>query len=136
MLRYLSIVQERWQAVENLVLKMRQAERIEIDKDVAARLNRYPVHYQYRSELVRVLQKGFYPLWGAKKLLLDVIPTLSHESDGLIFQVCSAALTEVVGNFSAVTLHASMVRERPCKALQSICQTAWALRAQEGYPYI
>lgn len=104
MLRYLSIVQERWQAVENLVLKMRQAERIEIDKDVAARLNRYPVHYQYRSELVRVLQKGFYPLWGAKKLLLDVIPTLSHESDGLIFQVCSAALKDKISHFRCCSL--------------------------------
>lgn len=74
------------------MLKMRQAERFEIDKDIAAGLNRYPVHYQYHLELVRVLRKGFFPLWGAKKLLLDVIPTLSHESDGLIFQVCSAAL--------------------------------------------
>ena len=129
-------MQERWQALENGVLKMRKTERSEIDKDIAAGLHRYPVHYQYHSELVRILQKRFFPLWEAKRLLLDVIPTLSHESDGLIFQVCSAALTEVVGNFSAVTLHASMVRERPCKALQSICQTAWALRAQEGYPYI
>ena len=98
-------MQERWQAVEDLVLKMRQAERFKIDKDVAAGSNRYPVHYQYHSELVRVLQKKFFPLWEAKKLLLDVIPTLSHESDGLIFQVCSAALKPEVGHSDAVILH-------------------------------
>ena len=85
------LMQERWQAVEDGVLKMRQRERFEIEKDLAAGLNRYPVHYQYQSELVRMLRKGFFPLWQAKKLLLDVIPTLSHESDGLIFQVCTAA---------------------------------------------
>ena len=78
--------------MEDRVLKMRQMERFEIGKDTAAGLHQYPVHYQYQSELLRILRKRFFPLWEAKKLLLDVIPTLSHESDGLIFQVCSAAL--------------------------------------------
>ena len=78
-------MQERWLAVEDRVLKMRQAERTEMKKRTS-----YPVHYQYQSELVSIRRKDFFPLWQAKRLLLDVIPTLSHESDGLIFQVCSA----------------------------------------------
>ena len=53
--------------MEDLVLKMRQAERFKIDKDVAAGLNRYPVHYQYHLELVRVLRKGFFPLVGGQE---------------------------------------------------------------------
>ena len=105
------IMQERWQAVENGVLKMRKTERFEVDKDIAAGLHRYPVHYQYHSELVRVLQKKFFPLWEAKKLLLDVIPTLSHESDGLIFQVCSAALKDDISHYRCCSLACCMVRE-------------------------
>ena len=92
--------------MEDRVLKMRHAERTESEKHSG-----YPVHYQYQSELVSIRRKGFFPLWQAKSLLLDLIPTLSHESDGLIFQVCSADLKEEVSCFRCYNCACLHVRE-------------------------
>ena len=64
----------------------RKAERKMIERARAGK-QAYPVHYEYHRELFSVRQKLFWPLSSAKKLLQDLIPTLSHESDGLIFQV-------------------------------------------------
>lgn len=47
----------------------------------------YPLRYEYHTELFSVRRKEFWPLQKAKSLLQNFIPTLSHESDGLIFQV-------------------------------------------------
>ena len=72
--------------MEAKVIKPREMEKAEIAKSVASGQQRYPVHYEYHQELFGVRQKMFYPLDKAKSLLQDTIPTLSHESDGLIFQ--------------------------------------------------
>lgn len=50
--------------------------------------NKKPVgFYRYNEEPFRMRRKDFWPLPQAGKLLRDFIPNLSHESDGLIFQV-------------------------------------------------
>ena len=54
---------------------------------MAAKHPSYPVHYEYDRELFRIRRKEFWPLSKAKWALQEKIPTLSHESDGLIFQV-------------------------------------------------
>ena len=73
--------------MEAKVIKPREMEKAAIAKSVASGQQRYPVHYEYYQELFGIRQKMFYPLDKAKSLLQDTIPTLSHESDGLIFQV-------------------------------------------------
>ena len=45
--------------------------------------------YDYSGEPFSVRRKDFYPLHLARKLITNFIPTLSHESDGLILQVWS-----------------------------------------------
>ena len=72
--------------VEDLVMKRRATERHSIEQAQKGK-QPYPVFYDYQRELISVLRKDFWPLWMAKRLLQDIIPTLSHESDGLIFQV-------------------------------------------------
>lgn len=42
--------------------------------------------YEYDREPFGVRKKEFYPLDKADKVIHDLIPKLSHESDGLIFQ--------------------------------------------------
>ena len=41
----------------------------------------------YDDEPFRVRRKHFYPLHMARKVVQDLIPSLSHEADGLILQV-------------------------------------------------
>lgn len=72
--------------MEPSVLKSRKTEKLVIERARAGK-QAYPVHYEYDRELFSVRQKQFWPLCSAKKLLQELIPTLSHESDGLIFQV-------------------------------------------------
>lgn len=43
--------------------------------------------YDYNKEPFSVRKKGFYPLAESRKLVEKLIPQLTHESDGLIFQV-------------------------------------------------
>ena len=45
--------------------------------------------YLYDQEPFRVRQKEFWPLPAARKVLAKFISNLSHESDGLILQVCA-----------------------------------------------
>ena len=72
--------------VDDCLLKMRTIERGLIEKDRATGQQRYPVRYEYGSELFSIRRKEFFPLFMARSLLQDFIPSLSHESDGLIFQ--------------------------------------------------
>ena len=46
-----------------------------------------PPSYLYGDEPFRVRRKQFYLLHMARKLIQDLIPSLSHEADGLILQV-------------------------------------------------
>ena len=68
-------------------MKWRATEKRHIERSRAGKQPRHPVHYEYSAELFSVRRKEFWPLWNAKSLLQNFIPTLSHESDGLIFQV-------------------------------------------------
>jgi len=44
------------------------------------------LHYDYSKEIFSIRRKDFWQLQTTPKLLRDIIPTMSHESDGLIFQ--------------------------------------------------
>ena len=44
--------------------------------------------YLYNQEPFHVRLKEFWPLTAARKVLASFIQNLSHESDGLILQVC------------------------------------------------
>ncbi|KAJ3671732.1 hypothetical protein LUZ60_007811 [Juncus effusus] len=63
---------ERWKLLEDEIIKPRNYEN-------------NPT-YRYDMELFRVRRKGFWLLSTVEKLLSNFIPSLSHESDGLIFQ--------------------------------------------------
>ncbi|GJR61524.1 mRNA-capping enzyme-like protein isoform X2 [Tanacetum coccineum] len=65
--------------LQNEVINPRNKER----KTLSKSKNPY---YRYDLELFRVRRKDFYPLFHAPKLLKEFIPSLSHASDGLIFQ--------------------------------------------------
>jgi len=80
-------LQDRWQWLEEFVMQRRADERKLIDQ-ARAGLTKYQVHYEYQAEPFSIRRKDFWPLWKAKSILQNFIPTLSHESDGLIFQVC------------------------------------------------
>ena len=92
------MLQERWHAIEE-VLKWRRKERqvmAERDAQQAAApaagpaRDAYPMRSDYAAEPFSVRRKEFWPLTYMQKLLSSFIPNLSHESDGLIFQVsCS-----------------------------------------------
>lgn len=47
----------------------------------------YPARYTYAEEPFSIRRKEFWPLSRMEHLLSSFIPNLSHESDGLIFQV-------------------------------------------------
>lgn len=66
----------------------RRADERKLIDQARAGLTKYPVHYEYQAEPFGIRRKDFLPLWKAKSILQNFIPTLSHESDGLIFQVC------------------------------------------------
>ncbi|KAJ3680974.1 hypothetical protein LUZ60_015463 [Juncus effusus] len=63
---------ERWKLLKEEIIKPRNYEN-------------NPT-YRYDMELFRVRRKGFWLLSTVEKLLGGFIPSLSHESDGLIFQ--------------------------------------------------
>ena len=79
--------QERWARIEKFVMQPRGMEKAAIEAKPDPGKKRYPVRYDYGSELFSVRRKGFFPLLAMAKLLDEFIPGLSHESDGLIFQV-------------------------------------------------
>ena len=67
-------------------MKPRMVERFKLEE---AKHHKKPLSflYCYNEEPFRVRRKDFWPLPFAGKLLNDFIPQLSHECDGLIFQV-------------------------------------------------
>ncbi|GJU64853.1 mRNA-capping enzyme-like protein isoform X2 [Tanacetum coccineum] len=69
----------RWKIIEDEVINPRNTERHTLSKSG----NPY---YRYDLELFRVRRKDFHPLSAVRKLLKELIPRLSHASDGLIFQ--------------------------------------------------
>lgn len=78
-------LQHRWRLIEETVMRPRVQERQMIETKggkMACGL------YRYDQEPFRIRRKDFWPLPQAAKLLDDFIPQLSHECDGLIFQVC------------------------------------------------
>jgi mRNA-capping enzyme len=81
-----ALLQERWAAIEECVVKPRRKERDLMDKDRQMGTQHYPARYDYRAELFSVRRKEFWPLPQVSSLLTSFIPNLSHESDGLIFQ--------------------------------------------------
>ena len=70
----------------DFVVKGRANEKRAIEASMAGG-HSYPMRYEYHTELFSIRRKEFWPLLKAKSLLQNFIPTLSHESDGLIFQV-------------------------------------------------
>lgn len=73
--------------LEKEVMEPRRAERAEMDRvRTPARANT-DLRYDYASELFSARRKDFWPLYHARTVLEKLIPTLCHESDGLIFQV-------------------------------------------------
>lgn len=78
-------MQERWSLLEKHVTAPRSQERQLVERGLQSKK---PVgFYRYNEEPFRLRRKDFWPLPQARKLLQDFIPNLSHESDGLIFQV-------------------------------------------------
>ncbi|XP_057513116.1 uncharacterized protein LOC130795154 isoform X3 [Actinidia eriantha] len=71
---------ERWKMLEKEVIEPRNLERQHIYQ------SRNP-YYRYDLEPFRVRRKDFWLLSTVTKLLKEFIPRLSHEADGLIFQV-------------------------------------------------
>ena len=80
-------MQERFKLIEEHVMKPRVKERLEMERDLHNKLRKLPFIYLYGEEPFRIRRKDFWPLPLTGKLLQDFIPGLSHESDGLIFQV-------------------------------------------------
>ncbi|KAJ0520295.1 putative mRNA (guanine-N(7)-)-methyltransferase [Helianthus annuus] len=74
---------DRWKILENEVIKPRNVERDNLIKMIRSGKTPY---YRYDLELFRVRRKEFYLLSAVSKLLKVFIPSLPHESDGLIFQ--------------------------------------------------
>lgn len=71
---------ERYAAIESDVIAPRSRER-------DAYVKRAPgAVYDYGGELFRTRRKEFWPLAAASRILDKFIPSLSHESDGLILQ--------------------------------------------------
>ncbi|XVF78902.1 hypothetical protein PTKIN_Ptkin14bG0175100 [Pterospermum kingtungense] len=66
---------ERWKMLEKEVILPRNIERQSKNS-----------YYRYDLEPFKVRRKGFWLLSTVNKLLNEVIPTLPHEADGLIFQ--------------------------------------------------
>ena len=82
------VAQERYVLIEEL-MKVRRKERAlmaERDAKPGAK-GAYPARYTYAEEPFSIRRKEFWPLSKMEYLLSSFIPTLSHESDGLIFQV-------------------------------------------------
>ncbi|RVX06139.1 hypothetical protein CK203_018719 [Vitis vinifera] len=71
---------ERWKMLEKEVIEPRNYER----QNVYQSRNPY---YRYDLEPFRVRRKDFWLLSTVTKLLKEFIPRLSHDADGLIFQM-------------------------------------------------
>ncbi|KAJ4704509.1 mRNA-capping enzyme-like [Melia azedarach] len=70
---------ERWKMLEKEIIEPRNYERHNIYQ------SRNP-YYRYDLEPFRVRRKDFWLLSTVNRLLMDFIPRLSHDADGLIFQ--------------------------------------------------
>lgn len=76
---------ERWKLIEKEVVEPRNQERRNMDT------NGKPP-YRYDLEPFRVRRKDFWLLSTVGKLLKEFIPHLSHDADGLVFQVLRCQL--------------------------------------------
>lgn len=83
-------VQDRYKLIEKEIERPRVREK----QYMIERMNKPadPFRYAYDQEAFSVRRKEFWPLEKARKLLQEFIPTLSHESDGLILQVMYGAV--------------------------------------------
>lgn len=75
-------MQMRYAMVEEEVIKPRSKEKQAFASPAAKFV------YTYDTELFHVRRKEFWPLPKATTLLQKFIPSLPHESDGLILQAC------------------------------------------------
>ena len=73
--------------LEKEVIEPRRAERAEMERARTAARASAGLRYDYASELFSARRKDFWPLYQSRTVLEKLIPTLCHESDGLIFQV-------------------------------------------------
>ncbi|CAL4968949.1 unnamed protein product [Urochloa decumbens] len=71
---------KRWEMLEEEVIKPRYHEKMQFESGSKSK----PL-YKYDMELFSVRRKNFWLLSTVKEIL-DLIPALSHEADGLIFQ--------------------------------------------------
>ena len=84
------IVQDRYRILDQQVERPRDIERAQIARESRLeRRHRQHCEYDYGKEAFSIRRKNFWPLTQVRKLLDTFIPGLSHESDGLIFQVSS-----------------------------------------------
>ena len=81
--------QERFAMLEREVMEPRREERAEAERARTTARASTGLRYDYASELFSARRKDFWPLFHARTVLEKLIPTLCHESDGLIFQVNS-----------------------------------------------
>lgn len=72
---------ERWKLLEEEVIRPRNNEKKYIEREGKGNLT-----YRYEMEPFGVRRKDFWLLSTVRKLLKVFIPSLSHDSDGLIFQ--------------------------------------------------
>jgi mRNA-capping enzyme len=81
---------ERWRLLEDEIIRPRYYEKKQFESGVKSN----PM-YKYDMELFSVRRKDFWLLSTVTKLLKEFIPSLSHDADGLIFQV---GLPSIQGN--------------------------------------
>jgi mRNA-capping enzyme len=82
--------QERFALLEKEVFEPRRADRADTDRARAAG-GAAGLRYDYAGELFSARRKDFWPLFRCRSLLEKFIPTLCHETDGLILQVGTGA---------------------------------------------
>eukprot|EP00898_Chlorokybus_atmophyticus_P003802 jgi/Chlat1/4422/Chrsp29S04391 len=104
---------ERWKMIEKEAVGPRK-------------LDMQRVKYDYQAEPFRVRRKDFYPLISTQKLLNKLIPGLSHEADGLIFQAwedpyvprtCHALLKWKYAHMNSVDFQLEMGPDKSIKLL-------------------
>ena len=82
-------MQERWNLIEDMVVKPRNLEREVMNRDMAkpAHQRKVAIHYLYEQEPFRMRRKEFWPISMADYLMKKFIPeSVCHEADGLILQ--------------------------------------------------
>lgn len=85
----LELVKERWNLIEDMVVKPRNLEREVMNRDMAKPVPQQKVmtHYLYQQEPFRMRRKEFWPISMADYLMKKFIPaSVCHEADGLILQ--------------------------------------------------